>query len=66
MKLNSSTATTEKKHIDIKKNGKHAREYHSIDLPVTTLKLKNNRKKGRKYDVCPNARNKISDINEPK
>ena len=66
MKLNSSTATTEKKHINIIKKGKHANEYHSIDLPVTTLKLINNRKKGKKYDVCPNALNKISDINEPK
>ena len=48
MKLNSSTATTEKKHIDIKKKGKYASEYHSIDLPVTTLKPINNRKKGIK------------------
>ena len=66
MKLDSSTATTEKKHIDIKKKGKYASEYHSIDPPVTTLKPINNRKKGIKYDVCPNALNKISDINEPK
>ena len=66
MKLNSSTATTEKKHIDIKKKGKHAIENHWIDLPVTTLKLINNRKKGKRYEVYPNALNKISDINEPK
>ena len=66
MKFISSIKTTKKKHINIIEKGKHAIEYHTIGLPVSTLKLVNNKKKGNKYEVCPNALNKISDINDPK
>ena len=66
MKLNSLIKTTEKKHINIIKKGKHANEYHLIGLPVTILKLVNNKKIGKKYELYPKALIKISDMNDPK